>query len=268
LYECCIRQFGLGYLSNIHNTFFKFPSTVERLLYVIRWRRQASYRSTRGVIAGANSPSEAGKFWYRFFRKMPQYVPIEEADPNRMRAMRGAIRSFGNACRRPIVLKNLPCGLRLAPLAKYLPEALFVVLHRQKYAVARSILAARMDRYGDYGHWWSLETPDFEQLTALPPEEQVVEQIKSICRLIEEARKQMGDERFLDLHYEDLCANTQDSLARVGQFLNKHGVSVAARGGVPANFSLVKAPEIDSELLESLDRLLGVEQGQQVQGEF
>lgn len=268
LYECCIHRFGMGYLSNIHQTFFEFPSIVERLFYVTRWRRQAGYRSTRGVIAGIRSPSEAGKFWYRFFREKPQYVPIEEVDPVRMRAMRGVIRSFGNVCRRPIVLKNLPCGLRLAPLAKYLPEALFIVLHREKYAVARSILAARMDRYGDYRHWWSLETPNFKQLAALPPEEQVVKQIESICHLIEEGRRQMGKERFLDLHYEDFCADTHDSLARIGQFLNKHGVFVTARGSVPANFPSVKAPEIDSELLESLERLLGGEHGRQVPGEF
>ena len=83
----------------------------------------ASFDSRFGQTSGPDAPSECGPFWYRFFRRRPQYVPLVEADPARLRRLRAAVRALGDAAGRPLVFKNLLCTLRLAPIGTALPEA-------------------------------------------------------------------------------------------------------------------------------------------------
>ncbi len=260
-YECLTRRFDLAYFSNIHHTFFACPSIIERLFHVCRWERTVDYKSNCGYIKGGSSPSEAWNFWYRFFRRTPQFVSLEDVAPKKMRCMRGAIRAFESACGQSIVIKNLPCVLRLEPLAKYLPEALFLVLRRDTFANARSILVARKEYHHDYKRWWSVEVPGFEQLVSAQPEEQVVQQIREIDRLIDTGRELIGKDHFFDVAYEDLCAESPKTLEGVEQFLGSHGVHLAHRGALPESFPMPEAGEIDSGLLESLQAYLdrGVE---------
>ena len=86
---------------------------------------------------------------------------------------------FADAAGRPLVFKNLYCSLRLEPIAHALPEALFVVMHRDQIENARSILAGRMRRSGDYAAWWSAEPPGIEEIRRLSPVRQVVEQLRA-----------------------------------------------------------------------------------------
>ena len=124
-----------------------------------------------------------------------------------MRRLRGSVRALAARAGRPVVFKNLVNSLRVAPLGTALPEALFVVIHRDLVANAASLLAGRFQRTGDYGRWWSAEPPEIDRLRALPPHEQVVEQIRAIDALIHADAERLGHERFHDVAYESLCAD-------------------------------------------------------------
>ena len=249
LYQALVRAFAVGYLSNRHCRLYGAPSLVERL-----WHPEppAEFSSRFGRTEGAAAPSECGEFWYRFFPRSPQYVPLEAAEPSRLRALRAAVRALGDAAGKPLVFKNLLCTLRLAPIAAALPEAVFVVVRRDLVANAASLLAARRAVHGDHASWWSAEPPGIEELRALPPHEQVVEQVRRIEALVERDQEAIGSERFLVLRYEQLCADAESSMRAVAELAERNGFRLERRRPIPAEFRRSGELQIDGELHERI----------------
>lgn len=250
LYQLAVQAWDVTYLSNRHCAFAGAPHLVERLTG--RRPPPVSFESEHGRTEGPRGPSECGEYWYRFFRRRPQHVPLEDAEPEGLHRLRASVRALGDASRRPIVFKNLVCSLRLGPLAAALPEALFVVVRRELVANAASLLAGRYRRSGDYGRWWSAEPPGIERLRALPPHEQVVEQVRAVEALIRADAGRIGEARFLVVRYEDICADTHGTLGNLLEFARLGGIVLRTRGQVPAAFSPREAPALDDDLRRRL----------------
>jgi hypothetical protein len=249
LYQLMVEAWDVAYLSNLHCAFLGAPHLVERVAG--RRRPPSRFASHHGRTKGLAGPSECGDYWYRFFRRRPQYVPLEEADPENMRRLRGSVRALVDRGR-PVVFKNLVNSLRVAPLGTALPEALFVVIHRDLVANAASLLAGRLRRSGDYARWWSAEPPGIDRLRGLPAHEQVVEQIREIDALVRADAGLLGPERFHDLTYEGVCEDTHGALEGIREFAAGHGVELRPRGEVPASFEPRGAPDIDPGLSAEL----------------
>jgi Sulfotransferase family len=249
LYQVLVQAFDVGYLSNRHCRLWGAPSVVER---VRRVEPPPSFSSRFGRTSAADEPSECGPFWYRFFRRSPQYVPIEDADPDRMRQLRAAVRAFGDAAGRPLVFKNLLCTLRLVPIGRALPEAVFVDIRRDLEANAASLLAARREIHGDYATWWSAEPPEIAELRSLSPVAQVVEQVRRLEALVDRDRSVLGADRFLQVGFEDLCDDPERVLAAVAELTERHAFSLARRQAIPAKFDRPGATPLDPEIRDRL----------------
>jgi hypothetical protein len=262
LYQLLTDRFDVGYLANGHARQPGAPSLVERFRGLVRGRRGelGDYRSSFGGTAGELGPSECGPFWYRFFPRRPHYVSADSFLTASRRQLRAAIGAFVAACGRPVVYKNLYCTARMDAIAAALPEALFIVVHRDLAANARSLLDARMRVTGAYETWWSVEPPGIERLLQLPAEEQVVEQVRALDALVAQVEASIGCERVLHVSYEDLCADPHAQLERIAAFTAGHGCELGERGEVPTSFpnrdgSGRLPPELDEALLGYLDRL-------------
>ena len=251
LYQLLVGRYDVTYLANRHCTFFGAPSWVERLA-----GRRASppddYSSRHGLTEGAWGPAECGPFWYRFFRKSPQFVPLVAAEPDDLRRLRAACRALADAGARPVVFKNLLCALRLEPIAAALPEARFVVITRELEAHARSILAARQRANGEVRSWFSAEPPGWERLRKLEPVEQVLGQIDAIHATIEKSRAELGAGRFIGVRYEDLIADPRRSLETIALYADDHGIRLEPRRDVPRDFPPQPAAPLEPELEEAL----------------
>jgi Sulfotransferase family len=250
LYQALVQHFSVGYLSNLHCRVYGAPSLVERV-----WspgEPAGGYSSHLGRTRGAAAPSECGEYWYRFFRRKPQYVPLAEADPRRLRALRASVRALGNAAGGPLVFKNLICSLRLQPIGTALPEAVFVFIRRDLVENADSLLEARKRLHGDYRRWWSAEPPEIEELRSLPAEQQVVEQVRRIEAVIERDRDRLGPDRFLDVRYESLCDAPRETMDAVAHFGAEHGLVLRRRHDLPAKFQRSAETRIDPDLYARL----------------
>ncbi len=252
LYQILSEYFDVGYLSNLHCLLWGAPSWVERTVRPLRRRKKSDFTSQHGKVTGWMAPSECGNFWYRFFRRFPQYVPLEEADPEKMSEMRRAVHALVSACNRPFLFKNMNCALRLRPICRTLPEALFIVTHRELTRNALSLLKVRKRIYGDYDRWWSIEPPEIAALRALPSYQQVVEQVRSIHVLIDQDRREIGFDRFLDVQYETLCNDVHGTLARLEDFFHDHDLELKRRGEVPTHFLQQNEQSIPEELFQKL----------------
>jgi hypothetical protein len=262
LYQLLTDRFDVGYLANGHARQPGAPSLVERMRGLVRGRRAelGDYRSSFGGTAGELGPSECGPFWYRFFPRRPHYVAADAFPTASRRELRAAVGAFVEACGRPVVYKNLYCTARMDALASALPEALFIAIHRDLAANARSLLAGRKRVAGAYDTWWSVEPPGIERLLQLPAHEQVVEQVRALDALVARVEASIGPERVLHLAYEDLCADPPAQLERIRAFAAAHGCELGERGEVPANFrqhggASTLPPELEEALLEYVERL-------------
>ena len=252
IYQCLLHRFEMAYISNLHQKYCGSPAIIERLCHYAEQQQTGTFESDYGRTPGWAGPSEGWRFWYRFFRRVPQFVGRADADPRKMVRLRGAVRSLGNAAKCPILFKNLPCALRLEPLGNALPEALYLVVCREKIPMARSILAGRMKANGTYDQWWSVEPPGLEELRKRPPPEQVVGQIEQIYACIETGRKQIGRDRFCNVSYGEFCRDVTGSVERIRKFVASHGILLAEQGDLPVAFPARPPATIDPALAQQL----------------
>ena len=255
LYQVLVNAFRFGYFTNLHCALYKAPYTVQRYLaWATPKSRPVAYESTHGKTRGLLGPSECGEFWYRWFRRRPQYVPLSEVALPDFRSLRKTLIGLVRAFNAPLLIKNMPCALRLQPLGKLFPEAVFLVVRRHPLWNAQSLLAVREQVFGDYGTWWSMEPLDIEKLLALPVEGQVVRQLMAIDRVIRDDSQAIGSERFYSVSYEALCADVPSTLEGIHRFLARQGTKVEPLHSVPQAFEVSNRVTLPPERFRSLER--------------
>lgn len=236
LYQLLVERYHFGYLSNAHCKHHRGPAFSEILFRPLKHRKPLNFSSDYGFVVGETAPSECGEFWYRFFRRKPMAVSLQDASPILMKKMRRALRALVRVFGRPILIKNMNCALRLEPILSYIPEALFIVIHRNSDATLRSILNARKEKYGDIGAWYSLEPQGFEEFLKVSPEEQVRKQIESIYTEIQITRQKDNEAQFLDITYQSICEDPSGVMAKIESFITKAGVKLEIQNDVPISF--------------------------------
>jgi len=75
-------SFDIGYMSNKHCKWFGVPFLVGKLKKTVKGR--SNYNSEYGITFGDSESSECGEWWYRFFRRKPAYVALNDVDQNKM----------------------------------------------------------------------------------------------------------------------------------------------------------------------------------------
>lgn len=245
--------FKIGYLTNKHCLFFGAPSIAEWISRPLVRKEPSHYKSSYGRTNHFSEPAECGAWWYRFFRKYPAYVSLEDVSNLNMSAFRRSLASLGGAMGLPLIFKNLYASLRLEPIAHYVPNALFIVIERDWVDNGQSILKGRYDTLGDYGKWWSVPPPNVDELAELPPVQQVVAQIESIHDLIDRDLHRLGlEEQTFRIRYEDFCQDVYGTLDAFQAFMAHHGVDLERRFDVPAQFPINRSVKIPQSMYEQL----------------
>lgn len=240
LVQVLTDAFDIGYLSNRHAQFYGFPALAERIYKPIKHKKNSNFTSTHGITENLDEPAECGDFWYRFFRKEPSYVLTKDMPKRKGLQFRRSILSLIHACKKPVIFKNLYAANRIQPIAKILPEALYIVITRDETAIAHSILTARENVFGSYDHWFSLPPRNIDTLLKMKPAEQVVEQIRSIYQQIEDDidTANIPSNRILLINYEDFCNDTHQYLSKFSDLLLSHGITLNRKFNIPKSFTV------------------------------
>ena len=246
----------LGYISNKHCQFFGAPALAEMLLKPLDNKPCSDFRSYHGVTKNFSAPSECGEWWYRFFTRNPAYVTLQDVNPVKMKEFRRSLASMTKAFDKPILFKNLYASFRIKAIVEYIPESLFIIMHRNELDNAHSLLETRMNVFKTYDEWWSMEPPTIETLKRLPVHVQVVEQIRHIQAIIEKDLSQMKvpESRVFHLNYESLCEDTHGMLSKLENFLNLNKCDIKRTGEVPKNLRRSNKIRIDPDLYSKLER--------------
>tara|TARA_Y100001935_G_scaffold255673_1_gene271484 strand:+ start:46883 stop:47824 length:942 start_codon:yes stop_codon:yes gene_type:complete len=255
-FQSLVVEYNFSYLSNLHCRLFGAPWLIDQFTDVKhKYGQNVSFESKFGSINGWYSPSECGEYWYRFFPRERHYVAehdMREISINRLKTSLNSLRRTTNS---PYVFKNLMNSLRIRPILKAVPDALFIVLFRNPIDIAHSILEARMKTSNSYDSWFSVKPENYSSIKTLLPEQQVIEQIRSIYDEIKQVSL-LNPDQFISIKYEHFCSSTSNVFKQIDSFLETHSINSQRTNLVPESFEIRKRIRIDKELYKSLEKHL------------
>jgi hypothetical protein len=253
LVQAIVNSLDVAYMSNLHCLLYGAPVFPE-LIRKYSSRSPYSFESNHGATQGWGAPAECGQYWYRFFPRRPQYCGLNDVDQKRLLQLQNSVNTLLNVARRPFIFKNMHVALRLLPITKTFPNALFIIIRRNEVENGHSLLETRYNIFQNYDSWWSMEPPNIQQLKSLPSYQQVIEQIRAIYTTIEKdlQASNIFTTQILDLTYEDLCGNPTETIELVQNFITKNGVSVSKTHDLPESFTVRSETRIDKNLYEKM----------------
>lgn len=226
LFQIMTDVMDLGYLSNRHKWFFGAPFLVSKRKRKSKQNndKSSSFKSSFGNIEGLDAPSECGVWWYRFF-KSGSFSALRERLPlTRQKKFIRSVNALSKAEKRPVIYKNLYASLRIRSIVEAVPNSLFIVIKRNEINNAHSLLEARK-LHGGYRQWFSIPTPEKENLEITHPVPQVLGQIRTVYQVIEDDLNMCGvdSKRVAYVNYEDICEHPNFIMKSLHNFLTDNG---------------------------------------------
>ena len=240
LYKVLTERYNLIFFSN-------FTAALPNIPVCATWAARklgikappGNYTSQYGYVEGLGSPNESAEFWYRWFpRGLRVYVPPKSTRLETLMELRHEIGAMSYIGSGSMIFKNLYNSMRLAPIIEAIPEASFIICKRDFTANALSILKGRIINVKDKNTWWSVPTKEIESLLKKDFAQQVVGQVYYIIKQIFDDRQQFGEERFLEVQYEEFCTDVDGTLRKIKKFLERRGVALKEKNEVPTSFEI------------------------------
>lgn len=219
-----------AYPSNLISRFYYAPvigAMIQRVLVDLDFKNELlgesmklenAYGSTLGKTEGALSPNEFWYFWRRFFvfndiQKISSVEISQEVKQVFLRELAGIQEIF----RKPIVMKGMIMNWEIPLLADFSDNFYFIHIKRDVVSNAVSLLNARKEYYSDVSKWYSFKPPNYQSLTELAPEEQVLHQVLETNKEIEEGLSAIGSTRSFCTTYEDFCTDPVSILEKMDE---------------------------------------------------
>jgi hypothetical protein len=240
LHQVLAATGGFGYCTNLIGRFHCRPglgAQVQRLLSPFLPVRRPGFDWRYPGQVQWNAPTELAEFWERHFPFHDHHEPAPAALAAVNRA--GLARELAELEQElglPLLLKSLSLCFVLPFLAELLPKLRFIRLVRPLEEVARSNLQLRFQHYGIPRPWLAVRPRGAERMIASPPEAQIAYQLAAVGKALARAQASIGPDRWVDIHYDDLCAAPARVAAYVSEFA---GVRLAAGAlrALPASFA-------------------------------
>ncbi len=238
------RHLVVGWIGGLVARFWARPSVGIRLARALDpdyGRAAISYRSLHGYTGGFAGPHEFGYFWRHWLGL--DTLPNHRLDADALaRVDRHGLRraleeEILSNFAMPVVMKNLIAGLQARCLAEIHPASLFLRLRRPREETVRSILRARIERYGDPAVWWSLKpsTFPFPDL-GRDPAADVVRQVDDLEADLDAELSWPGI-RVLEVEHQAMLEDPSAMLVGLQAGLACMGAPVAAVASAPPAFS-------------------------------
>ena len=147
-----------------------------------------------------------------------EYLDLERLTPRELKAWKRTLFRFVQQVyfrrRKRVVLKNPPHSCRIKVLLELFPQASFIHIVRDPYAVYPSTIHLRQSMYRKHG----LQRPTFNGLDEL-----VLSTYVHLYRKLDEGRNLVDPSRFYELRYEDLIADPEEQMRRLYEHLGLGG---------------------------------------------
>lgn len=256
------RHFRVSYFSNL---FMQFPHNIITLAAIVRYFRgctpKGDYSNAYGETRGWRGPNQGVNAWKKWFPEHYGYVDPGVLTAEARKNMRLTISHLQRIFDAPFLNKWQVNSARIIPLATVFPEALFIRMKRDPAFIAQSILIGKQELFQDQRNWFSVKPSSYEELKEKEGIDQICHQIHHLEREMDRDAHIVGENRFLELAYDDLCASVHRSMEKVGAFYQDRsgGYRLRVRHQVPSEFpksdSLKIHPDEFRRICDLFDKL-------------
>ena len=206
-----------------------------------------AYESYYGATPGLLGLHEFGYFWtdHLQFGETHALTPLELERVDTARLLRDIALLEQEGGQLPTLFKNGTLGFQIGWLARLLPKSVFVHCRRSPLHVAQSILRMRQERAGHKERWFSFKPPETPELLTRPYWEQIAGQIAYTLKQVTEQLRQVPTHRWLELHYEDFCAEPQMHLHTIAEMVASQGSRLEILSEIPKRIPCRKRQIVD-----------------------
>jgi hypothetical protein len=213
VYQILIKEFNLGYLSNLINVFYGLPFLLSLFSKNKILKNNFELKSKHGYIKGLHSPSEIGplnKLWFEYFHK---------------KNIQKKLLAINNIYGKPLVIKNTQNTLRTKQIYDSLPNCLFVYVSREKYFNAQSIYLNK-DNYSHVDRFYSKAYNNIINDNYLKKAIDII----NYSNKIKEKLKTDIPQNIIEIQYEDFIKNPDKYINSIYSWFLKRGVKLDRTG--------------------------------------
>lgn len=200
-----------------------------------------NFTSQEGVIQGRLRPTEGTDIWTFFFGTRRSAVEPDEISKEKKNAIYNAVALTERAYNLPFINKHINLCLRIRIINEIFPTARFIKINRNLVDVAQSLYKIRLGKFGNgYFGPRPKECMDREHADLI---DQVCEQIYYIEKNILFERRAVGESKFLDINYEDICKKPHQQVRLISEFINGDSKMVDIPKSIPEKFTFSTGPK-------------------------
>ncbi len=249
LYQIITDYLDVNYINNFKFYGYKslyLSNIISEFIYKDKPHKSNDSMHGNTDKEGLNAPNEGGLFFHQWLPKKYDYITAEEASNIDSDELKNYIIKISNRFKKPIVFKNLNCGMRIALITKMFPDCKFIYIKRKKEYTIQSILVARKKRGINPNEWWSVKAKNFETLLDQDIIKQTALQVTHIEKQIEEDLQiYTSKKNVLKLNYEEF-----DKMGNILKRVIKLGKISKLKQTIPQDLSInVRNIETSSNLI-------------------
>ncbi|GGW73519.1 sulfotransferase family protein [Alteromonas halophila] len=226
LNQLLINQFNFAYPSNFLARFWNAPLTGLLLQNNLNFKADVSYKSNLGYTEGLSGPHEFGYFWKHWFPwdAFEKTFQKSSIDNEKIVKIMRAIQTMED---RPWIFKNLhKVNFQIETLHQLFPSAVFLYIKREPLFVQQSTYQSRIELFGTVENWFGIKPPEYLELKSKPVMEQIAGQIFHSERYIENSLENILKDKFFQIEFENLVANTKLVLNSLYAFFVKNNIKI------------------------------------------
>lgn len=227
------RNLEIAYIDNLIARFWTKPilgMIISQSIHADNFREKITTYSKHGSTIYPWEPNEFGNFWRTWlnldFSQTHKLNGNELSNIDQIGLFK-TIQDMASFSNKPLLFKNLICGLQIKFLSSIFPNSFFIYVKRELDSTVNSILKCRIERYGSPNRWWSLKPSNYEQLKKeRDPNLQVLGQVRSIQSDIETALE--SNIPYHCINHIDLINDPESTVKEVQVFLRNFGLILPA----------------------------------------
>ncbi len=222
-YQLITNYYDVAYITNFENKHYKSPIIAYFLSKVLKKnKKHNSFTSKYGYSSSAFAPSEAGKVWSKWFDKKQAYVQLDSFSHKSRTNFYTFITAWTNIAKKPLVIKNLRFGQRIKLIKELFPNSLFIIVKRNPFFTLQSVYLSRNNMVEDLKDWCTNNK-------GLCSEDKLIlayNILNQIKETFDKDLKLFTKDRILELNYEDLCDNPQETAMEIKALFTKHNLRI------------------------------------------
>jgi hypothetical protein len=261
-YLLATQKFHLSYFSNFTMTCPDSPA----FLTLIGARFGAcagsgSLDNQLGETYGWRAPNQGYRAWNRWFPSDRDYLRPDEVTSSCRREVRQTLGAIERATRSPFINKWQRNTPRIQALQAVFPEALFLHLRRDPILTVQSILSVSERVVAGGGGWFSAMPRSYADEADKSSLRKTAEQVALLEMDLEQDKKQVGEDRFFDLNFRDLCRDADTALNTFSSwYTSRTGIHLKPRRELRAELhenSTIRMSEDDVAMIKGIFKDLG-----------